>query len=163
VCSGRAAAHLGEYLTYTQHPVTPELLARLWANLWERGHEEFRRNGLTLQQAFGLFLHHSQVGDSGILCADGQPVLVAGVFQNGPEVTTFMEATQDFERHYRQIVRVIRSFVRKREGDIFIYSVTVHPKSARFFRALGFVPDVWQGQTPTGATLYRFKRVNHVS
>lgn len=146
-------------MTYTQHPVTPALLARLWVNLWERGRTEAELCGLSLQQLFDLFLSNAAQGAGGILCADGEPILCAGLCTDGREVTTFMAATDDFDRHWRQIVRTIRAFVRERDGPIYIYSVTVHPKSARFFGALGFEPDLpWLGQTRTGAPLYRFKR-----
>lgn len=147
-------------MTYERSPITIPLLKRLWANLWERGREEIKRLGLTEQQALALFAGYAATGDGGILLADGEPVLVAGVIRaESGSIETFMQASNDFERHYREIVRQMRRFVDKLTEPAYIYSVTVHPKSDRFFKSIGFLPDdSFRERLPSGWTLRRFVR-----
>lgn len=147
-------------MTYTEVPVTREMLRGVWSRLWPRGVEEFARNGIALRDGFDWFLHMAQRSvHSGILCADGSPVLVAGIIEALPGIAqTFMQATVDFESHVLPIMRVMRKGSKAYHGDLHIYSVCVHPEAARFFQALGYEQESWVGKTKAGHPLYRFKR-----
>jgi len=150
---------VGLGVTYTEHPVTPELLARLWANLWDRGKTEFERWGSTMDEEFHRFLTYAEnATQSAIFCADGAPVLVAGICPEGNAAFTFMEATQDFERHYVFIVRTLRRRSKTHKGTLYIYSVLIHPLAEKFFHSIGYERDEWVGQTAAKWPLYRFKR-----
>lgn len=145
---------------YTEEPVTPELVARLWANMWERGVEEITRHGFTLEAALPRFLEWSHDGYARVICADGEPVTIVGLCADGElgHPFTFMQASTAFDEHYREVIRRIRKFLKKHPGELYIYSAAVHPQTEGFFRVLGFVRDDWQGMTPAGWPLYRFKR-----
>lgn len=153
-------------MIYTPEPFTSSgrttvLLERMWPNLWLRGLEEIDRLGMSDKEAFDTLLSCSVRGRGGFLLADGEPVLIAGVMAaDEPAVyDTFMQATEDFPRHYREIVRQMRRYVNAVRGTVRIYSVTVHPKSERFFRAIGFEPDeLWFRVLPTHWTMRRFVR-----
>lgn len=146
-------------MTYTREPITPPLLARLWADLWERGKQEFEQWGISLDDAFHLFLSYAaQSADGGILCADGKPILVAGTCPDGDSSFTFMQASADFPLHYKACMLEMRRGTRAHQGALYIYSVLIHPKASRFFEAMGYTRDEWSKVLPTGATLYRFKR-----
>lgn len=152
-------------MIYTEHPVTPHLLARLWANLWDRGKQEFKLWGTSIDDGFHLFMTYVEnAHESAILCADGVPIVVAGVCPEGASSCfTFMQATQDFEKHYRQIIKWLRRRTQDQKGDVYIYSVLVHPKAARFFHAIGYNKDpYWVGQTAINEPLFRFRKGNHV-
>ncbi len=111
-----------------------------------------------MDEQFHRFLAYAENGtESAIFCADGEPVLVAGICPDGNSSFTFMEATRDFNDHYLFIVRTLRKRS-KSSGDLYIYSVLVHPLAARFFRAIGYERDEWESKTAAGWPLYRFKR-----
>ncbi len=144
---------------YCTAPVTPELLAGVWSDLWDRGHEEFRRLGLSPSEALALCERFAeQAADSVILLADGKPVLAAGITPETDSAFTWMQATTDFDRHARPIIKLLRKRIRAYAGPLFIYSTLVHPESAKFYQVLGFELDGWHGKTATGAALYRFIR-----
>jgi hypothetical protein len=144
---------------WTEHPVEPRLLARLWAHLWPRGLEEFARLGLTQEQALWRFLCMAERSDDArILCLDGEPVLVIGTVLDDGEWCSFFQATSAFEKHGRQITKRVRRWLRDTPHPVTIYSVLVHPEAARWFCALGFAQDEWQGKTEAGVPLFRFRR-----
>jgi hypothetical protein len=145
-------------MTYTETAVTPLLLSALYARLWPRGVEEIRRVGITLADAYQSMLEWAKAGRSGVLLADGEPVLVCGIYPDAAGAFTWMAARDDFERHYRAMVRTMRHELAKWPGTVYIYSVCVDQRAERFFNALGCERDGWAGRTPTGAALYRFTR-----
>jgi hypothetical protein len=146
-------------LIYTREPITPLRLAQVWGNLWPRGKQEFAALGISLDSAFHLFLDYaSRATDSGIVCADSVPFLVAGTCPDGDSSFTFMQATVGFVHHYKEGMRQMRRATKAHVGPLFIYSVLIHPKAARFFEAMGYERDEWTSKTENGATLYRFKR-----
>lgn len=144
--------------TYTTHPIEPTLLAQLWENLWRRGHVELTRLGYTEQGGYEQFLKYGkQAVDSGIICADGVPVAVAGICPDGDGYFTFFQATEAFCDHVRKITKTMREHVRK-HSPVYIYSVLVHPDTERWFGVIGFKRDDWSGLTPVGTALHRFSR-----
>ena len=145
---------------YTQHPIEPMLLARLWADMWPRGVEEIARLGFTLDEAFHRFLAYAKEGpDSMILCADGVPVLVTGVCPEDDYLFTYLQCSNAFPRHSLHATRVLRKRAAVQKiRPIFVYSPLVHEESARWLCALGFKRDVWQGTTAAGWPLYRFRK-----
>lgn len=145
-------------MTYQETAVTPELLAVLWSRLWQRGRDEFAAHDMSLQDAFWLFLRYAQDGRSGILLADGEPVLVAGIAPDRGTSFTWFQATDDFEKHALAITRTLRKAVKAHDGPLHIFSVLIHPKAERWFKSLGFNKDNWEGRTAAGKPLYRFGR-----
>jgi hypothetical protein len=147
-------------VTYAEVDVTPERLALLFSRMWDRGREELERLGISPTDAFRMLLAYP--GRKGILTADGEPILAAGISEANGEAFTWFQATDEFELHASQITRTLRRNVRKHEGQVFIYSVMVHPLTERWFNALGFVRDDWTGTTAANWPLFRFKRRNYV-
>ncbi len=146
-------------MQYKVVPITPQLLAGVWDDLWERGAEEFRRIGISPNEALCACVGFAQNAvDSVILLADDKPVLVAGICPDEGGAFTWMQATKDFDQHALAIIRLLRNRIRAYTGPLYLYSTLVHPASAKFYHVLGFAPDDWQGKTPAGAALYRFKR-----
>ena len=145
-------------MSYTERPITPELLDAFWSQLWGRGLVEFARLGLTPPMARSMIERFVRDGESGALCADDAPVAIMGLQRTGIEYATWFQATDDFDRHARAITKWIRRELNKRGNRITIYSVCVHPDTARWFGVLGFRPDGWEGRTPPGHKLIRFVR-----
>lgn len=145
-------------MTYTREPVTPERLALVFAYLWPRGREEAKRNGLHVEDVYRLFLTYTHRGPCGILCADGVPVMASGICADGDSAFTWFQATDKFDDHAREITKVLRRESQKYPGDVYIYSVMVHPQTERWFRALGFAKDDWEGKTAANWPLFRFRR-----
>lgn len=148
-------------MSYELVPVTPQLLARLWANLWERGVVELERLGLSIHYGFYVFLDYASRASSSVaLTCDGKPVFIAMAVKEGDEYFTAMQATKDFDRHVRPIIKTLRKRLGEfKEDPLYIYSVCVHHQTPRFFNALGFALDgAWQGETKTGHPIYRFAR-----
>jgi hypothetical protein len=143
---------------YSEEPVTPEGLAVIFANLWQRGKDEFARNGISMQDAFRMFLHYAKLGRSGILLADGVPIMASGIATENGESFTWFQATEAFDRHAMQITKTLRREAKAHVGPLYIYSVLVHPQTERWFKALGFVRDQWEGKTAAQCPLFRFKR-----
>lgn len=150
--------------TYTVRPVAPELLAQLWDKLWQRGREELARLGFSIASGYREFLRFAErMIDGGIICADDEPVAVAGICPDGDGTYfTFFQASESFHQHAKKITRIVRDHVRRCREPVFIYSVMVHPDTERWFGLLGFELDGWCGRTPVGHSLYRFRRINHV-
>ncbi len=144
---------------YTVVPITPQLLALVWIELWDRGLEEFRRIGWSLDHAFYAFMDYAQkMTAGGILLADDTPILVAGICPHEDGAFTFMQATGQFDNHKLAITRTMRRYIKAHVGPLHLYSPLVHPDAARFYKVLGMTLDDWQGTSPTGAAVYRFKR-----
>lgn len=139
-------------------PVTPPRLHDVLARLWPRGEEELRRLGLDKQQAFNRFMGYALGGPrSGIALDRGRPVLASGVARENGELFTWFIATDDFDDHASAITRLMRRQTHDLPG-LRIYSVCVHPDTARWFHVLGFDRDEWEGVTPVGYPLFRFTR-----
>lgn len=145
--------------SYTRCAITPDKLAHIWANLWERGKQEFAALGISLSLGFAMFLDY-KAAESFILLADDEPVLVCGIVRlDDGDSFTFMQATTAFDKHYREIMRVMRRGSRRHGGNIYIYSPLIHDKAARFFQAIGYERDDWSGKSSTGRQISRFRRV----
>lgn len=147
-------------LEYEEAPVTPQLLARLWENLWPRGIEELSRLGLRKYEGYMLFMGNAERADNAvILTHEKQPILVAGIVSENGESFTFMQASADFDSHALAIVRILRRWIKQyAPPSLYIYSVCVHPGTPKFFKVLGFLPDGWEGRTQAGYPLFRFQR-----
>lgn len=143
---------------YTEAPITPDILRIVLGNLWERGAEELRRLGMSADECLARFWWYAQTGKSGALLADGLPVMVAGIHEDGSEAFTWFQATDDFDQHAVAITRVLRRRIKEYPGSVFIYSVCCHEKTERWFKALGMRPDGWTALTTKGYPLRRFAR-----
>lgn len=134
-------------------------LAYVMLHLWPRGEEELAGLAMTREDGFKRFAHYVATGvTSGCVLADGVPILASGIVREGPTAFTWFQATPAFDEHARHITRIIRREALDYPGVLHIYSQCVHEKTERWFHALGFVRDQWQGVTPTGRPLYRFGR-----
>lgn len=145
--------------TYTVHPIDEALLARLWDHLWQRGKLELAKLGYSLSSGYREFLSLADRAiDSGILCADGEPVAVSGICPEDGCYFTFFQASESFNDHAKKITRELRRHTKQCEGTLYIYSVLVHPETERWFNVLGFERDGWCGRTSVGHPIYRFRR-----
>lgn len=146
-------------ITYIERPVTRRGLEDLSACLWQPGREELRLLGYSEWKMVESFLRFAATGsDSGILYADGAPLMAAGIAPEEGGSFTWMQASTAFGKHRLACLRTLRRRIRQHRGPLYIYSVLPHAATDRFYRALGFVPDAWRGATATGNTLYRYRR-----
>lgn len=145
----------------TELPVTDERLRYVLDHLWTRGVVELGLLGATKEQAFTRFQRYVRDGyRSAVLEADGVPVIAVGIASDEGGAFTWFQATDQFDRHARFITRAVRRAAKDYPGEsLVIYSVCVHPDTARWFRVLGFVPTDYAQTLPTGATLRKFERV----
>lgn len=123
----------------------------VFSHLWARGIEELAGVGMTPEQAAEYALGMCERDESYAFVADA-PVCVFGVCDGA----TWFQATEEFTKHHAAITEALRDMSAGR--DCVIYSQCVHPRTAAWFKRIGFEPDGWQGQTVTGKPLYRFRR-----
>jgi hypothetical protein len=128
------------------------------ANAWERGKTELEMLGLDAERAVSQFVDFTKKGGSWVGVVDDVPVAVTGIVTDDPTPFTWFQATDGFHENASRITRQLRLGVKAHQGDLYIYSVCVHPDTEKWFKVLGFVRDGWTGLTPAGFTLYRFVR-----
>lgn len=144
---------------YRTEPVTADGLQYLLDHLWPRGVEELRRLGLTHEQALRRFMGYAGRGRAGVLSADDVPLIATGTCTEDGERFTWFIATDAFEQHPIAITRFLRRHLQTEPTPIHIYSVCIHPDTARWFAALGFRrSEHWIGTTPAGYPIWRFVR-----
>jgi hypothetical protein len=98
--------------------------------------------------------------------ADGVPIFIAGLTRaDDPEaMATWFQATEDFNVYMREITTRLRAGIDAAAKErslkyVEIFSPCVHPRTGRWFKALGFDLDVdFHHQLTNGARLYRFAR-----
>lgn len=140
-------------------PVTAQSLLYVLCNLWPRGEKELEALGLNKAQAFYRFADYCHHGRNQTLSFDGRPCVVVGIATEDDEAFTWFQATSEFEKHASQITRHIRREAAAHKGPLYIYSVCIHPDTAKWFRVMGFMPDDdFKQSLPSGATLRRFSR-----
>lgn len=145
----------------TEAPVTPERLMFVLDHLWDRGKSEMVLLGLDKPAAFARFMGYARNGRKArVLEADGVPVVAVGGASEPDEQTdfTWFVATNEFEKHARAITRYIRAETKAYPGPLCIYSVCLHPDTAKWFRVLGYAPTDYAKRLPSGATLHKFER-----
>jgi hypothetical protein len=141
-------------------PLTDNAIAFVLWRLWERGVHELAALGLTKGEAFLRFRDFARAAwHPQALEFDGEPVVVTGINTDENGAFTWFQATEKFAAHALEITRHIRKEAAAYPGPVSIFSVCVHPDSARWFRALGFVRDDDFSQAlPSGALLLKFDR-----
>lgn len=136
-------------------------------NLWERGEEELELLGVNKGRAAELILDWRDRGEPTFsFRADGVPIFIAGLTRTDDPhaMRTWFQATEDFNLYSREITVKLREGIEKIAESweleyVEIFSPCVHPKTGRWFRALGFTIDLdYHSKTQAGATLYRFVR-----
>jgi hypothetical protein len=145
-------------LSYTEAPVTADALTYIFWHLWPRGLEELGRLGLPPLRAMDRFLAWAQDGRSGVLLHNGVPVLASGIVPIEGEFVTWFIATEAFQKHWLKITRLLKRECSAHPKPLRIYSVTVHPATAKWFKALGFEQDDYESRTAADWPLYRFTR-----
>lgn len=140
----------------TVEPASPSNIRYVLDHLWPRGQQELQQLGLTQAQAQVRLQDYAATGvRSGTLIAE-RPIVITGIASARAGDFTWFQATDEFEQYASAITRFIRRQAQGYARPLSIYSVCVHPDSARWFRVLGFTPDGWEQQLATGATLHRF-------
>ena len=145
-----------------ERPITPQALRYVLAHLWPRGVEELRLLGVTKDGAYSRFLSYARHPWGHTPCVlefDGVPAVVFGVSGDDGGAFTWFQATDAFEQYAGEITRYIRREAKAYTVPLFIYSVCVHPDTARWFRVLGFAPTEKVRELPSGALLRQFERV----
>jgi hypothetical protein len=152
----------------------PEAVNYVFDNLWERGGQELAILGYSVDQARAIVTHQRLSGAPTLaVWIDGAPALICGLMRtDSPDgMATWFQATEAFTEHARQITKELRA---KLEGAattynlkfIEIVSPCVHPKTGRWFAALGFRLDVdrhIRARDDLQQRLYRFeRRFDHV-
>lgn len=127
-------------MIYELVPVTMPLLNRVCLNLWDRGRQELRQMGLTPMAAYRIATEWAaqEGARSGVLLADGNPLLATGIaVDNGTAFTWFL-ATEQALDHMLAVTRMLRRELKAWGGPVVLKSACVHPDTPRWFRALGF-------------------------
>lgn len=127
----------------------------VFSHLWQRGVEELAGLGLTPEQGKEIAMQRTLQGESWAFVAEN-PVCVGGVIDG----CTWFQSTDEFDKYHVEITHALTEISSK--GDYTIYSQLIHPKTEKWFNRMGFVRDDWQGSTPTGRPVYRFRRSKNV-
>lgn len=134
-------------------------LTELFADLWPRGVEELQSFGLTKEAGLAEVIRLARSGPSAVLRVNGVPVFACGVVPDSGGWATWFQATTEFNANALKITRLLTKFARGfTDGCIYIYSTLAHPGAERWFNAMKFYRDGWEGQTVAGAPLIRFRR-----
>lgn len=145
---------------YAVQPVTAPSVSFILKHLWERGRKELAALRVSSATALVMALKSAATPGavSGVVTVDGVPVMVAGIVPEDGEAVTWFLATDDFDKHAKMLTKIVRQYTKEFPSDVHIYSTLAHRDAGRWFRALGYVQDDWQGETPSGHPLYRFRR-----
>lgn len=147
----------------------PDAVDYIFSNLWERGARELAMIGLSTDRARAIADHQCSIGmPTMAIWFDGEPVLICGLMSTDHPnaMVTWFQATEMFTHYAREITVEVRKqlehVARARNLDyVEIISPCVHPRTGRWFRALGFRLDVDRyipvANCP-GERLYRFVR-----
>lgn len=151
--------------TFRLTDASPEAVDYVLTNLWERGEQEFALLGITKEQAAGFIARQRDVGLPTMAgWIDSDPVFISGLTHaDDPSgMVTWFQATELFTPYVHPITHALREAMERTAtaynlAYIEIHSPCVHPKSGRWFKALGFDLDV-DRHVAQGPTLYRFVR-----
>jgi hypothetical protein len=132
----------------------------IFANLWDRGREEFRLLGMSLFDASERFKHYVRAGIVRYVALSlAEPVMIGGIMLERTESYTWVQATDKFDRYWKELTKIIREVTRDYRSDpLHIYSCCVHPKTERWFNLLGYYADGYTELSKAGALVRRFKR-----
>lgn len=145
-------------------PVPNDAINVIFSNLWERGEQELEVLGLSRQMAASeVAAWRDQGFPSMSWSVDGLPVFICGLVPDGKRAATWFQATEDFVPHQREITRELRRRIEEdaaRLGfeELEIFSACIHPRTGRWFKALGFELDVDRHPGNGQPRLYRFVR-----
>lgn len=154
--------------TMTVSPATAEAVDYVLANLWERGQRELEILKITPEVVIGIIAHQRDNLDAPTMAIliDDEPVIICGLMpcDHPRGMKTWFQATEQFSAYARPITIQVRGSL-ERAAEKFgldfmeIFSPCVHPRTGRWFAALGFNLDVHHYLTaPGGERLYRFER-----
>jgi len=161
-------------MTFQVQHADNEAIEFVLNNLWERGQEELQIIGITPGIAAETILARRERGEPTFSFRAGdEPVFIAGLTRtDDPQaMATWFQATEAFNEHAREITCRLRQGIEDiaRAHNLTyveIFSACVHPKTGRWFKALGFDLDLdYHCRAKTGAPMYRFVRHfegNHV-
>ncbi len=136
-------------------------------NLWDRGEIELELLGKTKTWAAQYIIQERDSGaPNWALWHSDQPILIAGLVSSDDPtgMCTWFEATEAFRFHAPEITRLVRQKLEDAAGARYlgfveIFSACVHPRTGRWFKALGFNLDVdYHRVAESGAKIYRFVR-----
>lgn len=136
-------------------------------NLWDRGEAELEIMGIPKVRAAEMIIERRERGEPTFsFRVDGVPIFIAGLTRadDPSAMATWFQATDDFNAYAREITQRLRVGVEASAKTyglkyVEIFSPCVHPKTGRWFKALGFDLDVnYHQKLPNGAKLYRFVR-----
>jgi hypothetical protein len=138
-------------------------------NLWTRGAQEFEILKITREGAAAAIESMRQAGmPMRSLWIDDEPVVVMGMIRIPGDPTgmsTWFQATDLFNAYARALTKEVRALIEQGAATynlayVEIESPCVHPRTGRWFRALGFELDPNWHSVARGTTskLYRFVR-----
>jgi|GEM_PF-2019850 len=147
---------------------SPDAVDFVMENLWQRGQEELAILGIETEVARGIIAHQRAIGMPNMaIWIDDEPVIICGVMRTDHPhgMATWFQATEMFTPFMRPITAQLRESLERTAlafGLEFleIISPCVHPKTGRWFRALGFALDLDRYiQAKDGVNrLYRYER-----
>jgi hypothetical protein len=126
-------------------------------NMWPRGQVELANwPGLTAEKWLEDWKHRISKGDAVVL-GDGVAILGCDRAAGHGVIFTAFQATREFEkpgvgsRITKEIRRAIPALMKERKAAVcFVYSLCVTPDAEKWFRLLGFEPDVSFQPQPCG-------------
>lgn len=147
---------------------TLEDVGFVFGHLWERGRLELEVLGLTPEEGCAYAAGLLGAGPTVVFAVDSEPVLVTGmvpIVSSPGGMATWFQATAAFSSYAIPITRELRRRLDEYAAQngiqfVEIVSPCVHPRTGRWFGALGFTLDVNRyipNRTGIGR-LYRFER-----
>jgi hypothetical protein len=148
---------------------TADAVDHVFGNLWERGQQELAVLGYPLDVARAIVNRQRETGAPTLaLWIDDEPIVISGLMKtdNPKGMSTWFQATDAFAHFALPLTKEIRyqleETARAYDLDyIEIVSPCVHPKTGRWFGALGFNLDVDRFiplREGSDQRLYRFER-----
>lgn len=153
-------------------PASNEAINIVMSNLWQRGLEELELVNVSRQSAaMQIAAWRDQGYPSMGWSVDGLPVFICGLVPDGKLASTWFQATDDFTQHQREITRALKRKIEDEAArlaldEVEIFSACIHPRTGRWFAALGFELDIDRHPAQGQPRFYRFvrkmKRESHV-
>lgn len=146
---------------------TVEAVDHIFSNLWERGQLELSILGIDLETARHIAYNEHYIGaPTQALWFDDEPVLICGLMRidNPFGMRTWFQATDLFGVHAKTITSQMKEMMAEgaRQYNLdFIETISpcVHPKTGRWFGAMGLAIDIdYHIKSRGGEKLYRFER-----
>lgn len=147
---------------------TPEVVGHIISNLWERGQRELEILGIEPASAIAIMDHQRSLGAPTMaIWFDGEPVVFCALMRTDDPLgmVTAFQATELFSHYVVPITKLLRRALERSARQyglefIEIFSPCVHPRTGRWFEALGFRLDLnrFIPAKNGGGRLYRFER-----